>query len=82
MNYLTHQLLSQKDLETLNVQINKDDTLWEDGKKIFLLDNADKRLSPGLTAILSEPLLIEILTVYKLYIIALICVATVRFQIN
>ncbi len=33
MNYLTHQLLSQKDLETLNVQINKDDSLWEDGKK-------------------------------------------------
>ena len=33
MNYLTHQLLNQEEIEILNNNINKQNKLWEDGKK-------------------------------------------------
>ena len=33
MNYLTHQLLNEEDIEILNNNINKQNKLWEDGKK-------------------------------------------------
>ena len=33
MNYLTHQLLNQEELEGLIKNLNKDSNLWEDGKK-------------------------------------------------
>ena len=33
MNYLTHQLLNEEEIEILNHNINKQDMLWEDGKK-------------------------------------------------
>ena len=33
MNYLTHQLLNEEEIEILNNNINKQNKLWEDGKK-------------------------------------------------
>ena len=33
MNYLTHQLLNEDEIEILNNNINKQNKLWEDGKK-------------------------------------------------
>ena len=33
MNYLTHQLLNEEEIEILNNNINKKNNLWEDGKK-------------------------------------------------
>ena len=33
MNYLTHQLLNKEEIEILNNNINKQNKLWEDGKK-------------------------------------------------
>ena len=33
MNYLTHQLLNSEELETVRKNLNKEDFLWEDGKK-------------------------------------------------
>ena len=33
MNFITHQLLIEKELEILNNNINKQNDLWEDGKK-------------------------------------------------
>ena len=33
MNFLTHQLLIEEELEILNNNINKQNDLWEDGKK-------------------------------------------------
>ena len=33
MNYLTHQLLNSEELEIVRKNLNKEDFLWEDGKK-------------------------------------------------
>jgi len=33
MNYLTSQLLIQEEIDTLIENLNKENTLWEDGKK-------------------------------------------------
>ena len=33
MNYLTHQLLNEEEIEILNNNINKQNMFWEDGKK-------------------------------------------------
>ena len=33
MNYLTCQLLIQEEIEALIKNLNKENTLWEDGKK-------------------------------------------------
>ena len=33
MNYLTHQLLNEEEIEILNNNIKKQNNLWEDGKK-------------------------------------------------
>ena len=33
MNYLTHKLLNKEEIETLIKSLNKDNNLWEDGKK-------------------------------------------------
>ena len=33
MNYLTHQLLNEEEIEIINNNINKQNKLWEDGKK-------------------------------------------------
>ena len=33
MNYLTHKLLNKEEIETLIKNLNKDNNLWEDGKK-------------------------------------------------
>ena len=33
MNYLTHQLLNSEEVETVRKNLNKEDILWEDGKK-------------------------------------------------
>ena len=33
MNYLTYQLLLQEEIEVLTKELNKEKTLWEDGKK-------------------------------------------------
>ena len=33
MNYLTNQLLNQEEIEALIKNLNKENTLWEDGKK-------------------------------------------------
>ena len=33
MNYLTHQLLNQEEIESLIKNLNKESDYWEDGKK-------------------------------------------------
>ena len=33
MNYLTHQLLNSEELEIVRKDLNKEDFLWEDGKR-------------------------------------------------
>ena len=33
MNYLTSQLLTKKEIEAIIKNLNKEDSLWEDGKK-------------------------------------------------